>query len=214
MQRLRTYGQTRGTAMIYTGSAQVLCKAQHVHYTLWPVESYEEMQAICAEEFQDDTVKAAMIALATPWRLAMLCGACARMSPGLCTQSPLQRRCSNGELAKVTCPIWLAGRRQLYCRIIAQVIRIVMMVNCGACEAVQDVRQHLPANTRLVVVDSHRPIHHRRAGWRNACPGHGPHTKALTLHSPQSCRTGRGEMLPSGLESPGVAIPCTCSEHR
>jgi hypothetical protein len=51
-------------------------------------------------------------------------------------------------------------------RTIVQVIRIVMMVNCGACEAVRDVRQHLPANTRLVVVDSHRPIHHRSAQSR------------------------------------------------
>ncbi len=43
----------------HTGSVQVLCKAQHVHYTLWPVESYDEMQAICAEEFQDDSVRTA-----------------------------------------------------------------------------------------------------------------------------------------------------------
>ena len=43
--------------MLSIHSAQVLCKSQHVHYTLWPVESYDEMQAICAEEFQDDTVR-------------------------------------------------------------------------------------------------------------------------------------------------------------
>ena len=36
---------------------QVLCKAEHVHYTLWPVESYEEMKAISSEEFEDDAVR-------------------------------------------------------------------------------------------------------------------------------------------------------------
>ena len=38
------------------GVAQVLCKAEHVHYTLWPVESYEEMRAISHDEFEDDAV--------------------------------------------------------------------------------------------------------------------------------------------------------------
>ena len=38
------------------GTVQVLCKAEHVHYSLWPVESYEEMQAISNEEFEDDAV--------------------------------------------------------------------------------------------------------------------------------------------------------------
>ena len=36
---------------------QVLCKAEHVHYSLWPVESYEEMKAISTEEFEDDAVR-------------------------------------------------------------------------------------------------------------------------------------------------------------
>lgn len=38
----------------------------------------------------------------------------------------------------------------------------MMLVNCGACE---DLRQllSLNANTRAVVIDSHRPIHHRCA---------------------------------------------------
>ena len=41
-----------------------------------------------------------------------------------------------------------------------QEIRTVMLVNCGACE---NLRELLPltANTRAVVIDSHRPIHHR-----------------------------------------------------
>ena len=41
-----------------------------------------------------------------------------------------------------------------------QAQRTVVLVNCGACE---DLRQllHLPLNTRAIVVDSHRPIHHR-----------------------------------------------------
>ena len=38
-----------------------------------------------------------------------------------------------------------------------------MLVNCGACE---NLRELLPltANTRAVVIDSHRPIHHRCDG--------------------------------------------------
>lgn len=35
-----------------------------------------------------------------------------------------------------------------------------MLINCGACENLRELLS-LHANTRAIVVDSHRPIHHR-----------------------------------------------------
>ena len=37
-----------------------------------------------------------------------------------------------------------------------------MLINCGACENLRELLS-LHANTRAIVVDSHRPIHHRHA---------------------------------------------------
>lgn len=36
--------------------AQVICKAQGVHYSVWPVTTYSEMQEICVGEFKDEEV--------------------------------------------------------------------------------------------------------------------------------------------------------------
>ena len=36
---------------------QVICKAQNVHYSLFPVANYAEMQQICAVEFRDEEVR-------------------------------------------------------------------------------------------------------------------------------------------------------------
>ena len=68
-----------------------------------------------------------------------------------------------------------------------------MLINCGACEDIREYLQLSP-QARLIVVDSHRPIHARcRRGCSSqvACSS----TKPASIPHGQGCTAGGTELL-------------------